>query len=149
MIFIAHRGNINGKTPEENSPLQIDISLDLGFHSEVDVWVVNNEIFLGHDEPQYKVNTQWLYKRRKLLWIHCKNKEALEYFSYYGGRFNYFWHDTDMATLTSLGYVWAYPGKQPIKGSIAVLPELFMDDFGVCRGICSNFIKKYKKEVIL
>jgi hypothetical protein len=49
--------------------------------------------------------------------------------------------------LTSKNYVWAYPGKQPIKGSIAVMPERSDDDISVCKGICSDVIKKYKDEI--
>jgi len=41
--------------------------------------------------------------------------------------------------------MWVYPGKQPIKNSIAVLPEIFNDDIKDCTGICSDFIKKYKE----
>jgi hypothetical protein len=147
MIFIAHRGNINGVTSDENSPLQIDIALDMGFHAEVDVWVVNREIFLGHDGPEYKITEDWLYQRRKKLWIHCKNKEALEYFSFYGAKYNYFWHDKDVATLTSWGYVWVYPGNQPIKGSIAVMPEIFSETVRDCKGICSDYIRNYRERV--
>jgi len=37
----------------------------------------------------------------------------------------------------------AYPGKQPIKDSIAVMPELYNDDLSLCIGICSDYISKY------
>jgi hypothetical protein len=40
--------------------------------------------------------------------------------------------------------VWAYPGKQPIKGSIACMPELENDNVLLCKGICSDYIKRYK-----
>jgi hypothetical protein len=36
-----------------------------------------------------------------------------------------------------------YPGKQPIVGSIAVMPEIHSDEISKCLGICSDFIKKY------
>ena len=61
------------------------------------------------------------------------------------GRFNYFWHETDTLTLTSKGYIWVYPGKQIVKNSIAVLPEIFNDNISECVGICSDNIKNYKK----
>jgi hypothetical protein len=59
---------------------------------------------------------------------------------------HYFWHEEDTLTLTSENYIWAYPGKQPIKGSIAVMPERGNDDLSKCIGICSDVIKKYKDE---
>ena len=58
--------------------------------------------------------------------------------------YNYFWHQEDTVTLTSRGHIWVYPGKQPIKNSIAVMPELFNDDTQYCLGICSDYIEKYK-----
>ena len=57
--------------------------------------------------------------------------------------YHYFWHEEDTLTLTSRGVVWAYPGKQPIKGSIAVMPERSNDDVSICIGICSDYIKRY------
>jgi hypothetical protein len=44
-----------------------------------------------------------------------------------------------------MNVVWAYPGKQPIKGSIAVMPEIHNDDLSKCVGICSDYIENYKK----
>ena len=58
---------------------------------------------------------------------------------------NWFWHEQDTLTLTSYGYVWAYPGKQPIKSSIAVMPEINNDNISYCIGICSDVIENYKK----
>ena len=36
---------------------------------------------------------------------------------------NYFWHQNDDYTITSKGYIWAYPGKKLNKNAIYVLPE--------------------------
>ena len=103
-------------------------------------------LFLGHDLPEYGITQKWLNDRINKLWIHCKNVEAIEWFNMISG-FNYFWHETDTVTLTSHGYIWAYPGKQPIKKSIAVMPEIHMDNINVCMGICSDYIQKYKDEI--
>jgi hypothetical protein len=52
---------------------------------------------------------------------------------------------SNTVTLTSKNKIWAYPGKQPIKHSIAVLPELNeTEDLSFCIGICSDHIEKYK-----
>jgi hypothetical protein len=71
----------------------------------------------------------------------------MEWFNMIDG-FNYFWHEEDTVTLTSRGAIWAYPGKQPIKGSIAVMPEIYDDNLNDCIGICSDNVKKYKNENI-
>ena len=146
MILISHRGNLNGKIPEnENCPDYIDKAIHSGYDVEIDIWMIDNELFLGHDGPQYKVIYNWLSTRYERLWIHCKNVEAGGWFNMMG-LFNYFWHEEDTLTLTSQNYVWVYPGKQPISNSIAVLPELNNDDISQCLGVCSDYIKKYKNE---
>jgi hypothetical protein len=145
MVLISHRGNLSGKIPRnENHPDYIDKAIYAGYNVEIDVWVVEGVILLGHDEPQYGISQLWLNQRVDKLWIHCKNIEAMEWFNSIGG-FNYFWHENDVMTLTSNGRMWVYPGKQPIKGSIAVLPEVYNDDISKCYGVCSDYIEKYKK----
>lgn len=144
MILISHRGNINGRIEDaENRPDYIDDTIRLGYEVEVDVWVIEGTFHLGHDEPQYAVSLNWLYQRKNKLWIHCKNIEAVEWFNNLLGTYNYFWHQEDTVTLTSKNYIWAYPGKQPIKNSIAVMPELYDDNIDECIGICSDFIQNY------
>lgn len=152
MRLISHRGNIKGPNPDqENRPLYIDDAILQGFDVEVDVWLVDDEIVLGHDFPQYPVNIEWLKNGTESLWIHCKNIEAITYFSRYdaifgssGTSFNFFWHETDRVTLTSKGAIWAYPGNQPISGSIAVMPEIHNDDLLDCFGVCSDYVSNYK-----
>jgi hypothetical protein len=145
MILISHRGNTNGKFENyENEPLYIDKAISDGFDVEIDIWMVNGILFLGHDKPQYNINQQWIHERFDKLWIHCKNIEAIEWFNMFDG-FNYFWHENDTLTLTSRGAIWVYPGKQPIKGSIAVMPEIYNDNLDNCLGICSDYIQNYKK----
>jgi hypothetical protein len=144
MILISHRGNIDGKFESyENEPAYIDKAISEGYNVEIDVWMIEGVLFLGHDEPQYGVTQLWFNQRVSKLWIHCKNIEAAEWFNAIGG-FNYFWHENDTMTLTSRNYIWAFPGKQPIERSIAVMPEIYNDDVSKCIGICSDYIKNYK-----
>jgi hypothetical protein len=143
MILISHRGNINGKIIEaENRPDYIDDTIRLGYDVEIDLWVVDGKIYLGHDSFQYEINDEWLNERIDKLWIHCKNVESLNWIK--NTSLHYFWHENDTLTLTSKNYIWVYPGKQPIVGSIAVMPEIFNDDVSNCLGICSDFIQNYK-----
>ena len=79
------------------------------------------------------------------MWIHCKNIEAVEFFNLLFETYHYFWHQEDTVTLTSKNFIWAYPGKQPINRSIAVMPELLNDNTDTCLGICSDFIQYYKR----
>jgi hypothetical protein len=141
MILISHRGNTNGRTESwENEPTYIDLAISKGYDVEVDVWYVDNILYLGHDKPQYGIDFRWFRDRITKLWVHCKNIESLIFFRNLQYEFNYFWHETDTVTLTSLNFVWAYPGKQPIEKSIAVMPEINNDDLTVCIGVCSDNI---------
>ena len=137
MILISHRGNLNGKSDEENHPNHIDIALRQGFDVEIDVWKVLDEYYLGHDEPQYKVNMKFL--KNEKLWCHAKNIEALYDMNKEG--VHCFWHQTDDVTLTSKGYLWTYPNKDLTQNSIAVLPKA-KPKIDVA-GICSDYIVRF------
>ena len=57
MLLIAHRGNLNGPDPiNENKPETIKNVINMGYDCEIDVRYINNELFLGHDNPDYKTN---------------------------------------------------------------------------------------------
>jgi len=143
MILISHRGNVNGRIIEaENKPDYIEDTIRLGYDVEIDMWWIDGRIYLGHDEPQYEVSDEWLGDRMHKLWVHCKNVDLLNWIR--STKLHYFWHETDTLTLTSKNYIWAYPGKQPIKNSIAVMPEMYNDNVSLCLGICSDYIQTYK-----
>jgi hypothetical protein len=144
MIWIAHRGNLHGKSANfENHPQYIDLAIKQNFDAEIDVWY-KDAIYLGHDKPKYEIEENWLFDRKDKLWIHCKNIKAIEWF-YNKKDYNYFWHQEDTLTLTSKGYIWVYPDKQPVQDSIAVLPELHNADISKCLGICSDNLKDFIK----
>lgn len=145
MILIAHRGNTNGKFENhENEPTYIDLAISKGYDVEVDVWYKHDMLWLGHDKPEYGIDFRWFRDRLTKLWVHCKNVEAMTYFNAVEYPVNYFWHEKDTVTLTSNGYIWAFPGKQPIEKSIAVMPEINNDDTSKCVGICSDYIERYR-----
>ena len=145
MILISHRGNLNGRIESlENEPTYIDLAINKGYDVEVDIWCKDKVLWLGHDKPEYEVEFRWFRDRIDKLWVHCKNIDTVIYFKECEYEFNYFWHQEDDITLTSKNYIWAYPGKQPIEYSIAVMPELNNDDIYQCSGICSDNIEKYK-----
>lgn len=146
MIYIAHRGNTNGKFESyENEPNYIDMAIKKGFDVEIDIWCIDNQIYLGHDEPQYGIDFRWLCDRIKKLWIHCKNLEALVLLKNCGYDVNYFWHQEDDFTITSMGYFWTYPGKELSSNSVAVMPETKeFKDIEKAYAICSDYVEKIK-----
>jgi hypothetical protein len=142
MILISHRGNLDGPNKErENSPSYITEALDQGFDVEVDIWVKDDKIYLGHDNPQYEIELSFFYFKK--LWCHAKNIEAL-LFMVKNNIPIYFWHQNDDVTLTSNNYIWTYPGKDITELSI-VLPD-GIENYQIdnCGGICSDYINKYK-----
>jgi len=146
MYYISHRGNIDGKNPSlENQPDYVEGALKMNYFVEVDVWYDRNQWYLGHDEPTYRVDYSWMSK--ELLVLHCKNIEALEKLVEISNPLdNYFWHQDDDVTLTSFGWIWAYPNvKVNSSKAIAVLPEIEGTDVSGFGGICSDFIEEYRE----
>jgi len=152
MIFISHRGNLNGPQSHlENAPSYIDYAISQGYDVEVDVWLSDNKkIYTGHDEPTYLISLEWLEDRKSNLWVHCKNFGILNKFTNDSSPLNYFWHSTDEFTLTSTNVVWTYPGNSVDTRSILVLPENLLNsslnlDFSSVSilGICSDYIQEY------
>jgi len=146
MKLISHRGNINGRLENlENNPIYIDTAISSGYDVEIDIWYIDNILYMGHDNPQYTIDFRWLRDRLSKIWIHCKNIDSMIYLKESNYELNYFWHQEDDVTITSLGYFWTYPGKQLTPNSIAVMPEI-KDFSGLSNayGICSDYIEKYK-----
>ena len=142
MIKIAHRGNIYGSNPDlENNPEYVLNAIELGYEVEIDVWIVNGEFFLGHDEPLYFVDPFFIMDVADSAWFHCKNLEALYIFAKNFKFCNFFWHQEDDYTLTSQGILWTYPGKSASKLSVLVDIDLTSGvDYDKIYGICSDYV---------
>jgi hypothetical protein len=144
MIYISHRGNIDGKNLElENNPEYVQYALLKNYNVEVDVWYVDNSFYLGHDEPTYRIDVDFIINKK--IWCHAKNIDSILEMSKYD--IHYFWHESDKITLTSKNYIWAYPSFIFPKNSVAVLPEKYNSDVSNCIGICSDYIIKYTESL--
>lgn len=143
MIKIAHRGNLFGPKPEsENDPVNLVAAISQGFDVEVDIWMDNDGIYLGHDGPQYQVDETFIEDIKQHAWFHCKNIEALGYFTNNMPDARFFWHQNDDYTLTSNGYIWTYPGKTITNKSIIVLQQkMDLDIFKDAYGVCTDYLK--------
>ena len=148
MIYIAHRGLIDGPNKLlENNPENILHTLNAFFYDcEVDLWKIKNEWWLGHDEPTYLVDEEFIGKQG--LWLHCKNLDALLELSTRNIKYEFFWHQEDDFTLTSSGYIWTYPGKELTHHSISVQPEAndeWWEWTKKCNiaGVCTKHVRKF------
>jgi len=138
MLIISHRGNLNGSDHlTENSPEQITKVLSMNIDCEIDVWMINKKLYLGHDEPQYEIIADFL--KQDGLWVHAKNLEAL---SVCKDIANTFYHNVDDYVLTSKNYIWAYPGKPVNSNTIIVLKNSESAPVGVL-GVCTDYPLNY------
>lgn len=139
MIIISHRGNLDGPRPElENREETIISTISEGFDCEIDVWKINDLLYLGHDGPDRETSLAFLTKYRPSLWIHCKNLEALLALK---DIFNCFFHDKDVYTLTSKGFIWGNINSPTTENVICVMPP---GNPGVCLGVCTDFPRRMK-----
>jgi hypothetical protein len=123
---------------------------ELVLSREIDVWIIDREIYLGHDGPQYKIDEDFLEKRRNVIWCHAKNVHALHWLL--KNKFNTFFHNIDDYTLTSRGLIWAYPGRELVKGSVCVMPEMAEDPLYLeknkdnVHGVFTDYVEMYKNK---
>lgn len=155
MRIISHRGNLEGPCPEsENDPSQILKCLELGIDVEVDVWCIGSLFYFSHDNPEDPKTKSYcvsimpgaspLIMLNGGVWCHAKNLEAARELKRLKAP-HYFWHQNDDFTLTNDGYFWTYPGKQLTDFSIAVLPEIAVDElsFPCAYGVCTDYPLRY------
>jgi glycerophosphoryl diester phosphodiesterase len=149
MIIISHRGNLEGPSFEnENTPQCTDKALNLGFDVELDIWVLGDEIYLGHDQPILNISLDFLKDRKEHLWLHLKNFQSADFF--FGlTEFNFFSHENDPYVITSKGFVWSYPGKCLSEKKIVLMPEWNVgDQIHGATGICTDYPIRYKTELL-
>lgn len=146
MKLISHRGNLNEILPEkENSPQYIDEAIQQGYDVEIDIRLINNVLYLGHDTPDYKVTLEFLKFRRDYLWVHCKNFAVLSYLV--DSNLRIFFHQKeDHSIINNCDLIWSHKLSEANERSI--IPLLSSDDileyhkYKHVYGICSDFISR-------
>ena len=148
MKLISNKGNVYGVISEyENTPEYIEKALSSGFDVKIDLTMIDNKLYIGNEIEKHKLDIDWLEKHHNRLWLECKDIKIIERFNQIDNRgayLNYFWHENDLLTLTSRGYVLSY-GVEVVGGSVMMLPEINDDTIKSCYGICSNNIIEYIK----
>ena len=137
MKLISHRGNIRGPiSDKENRPSYIDCALGNGYDVEIDVRIIDNELWLGHDKPQYKITHTWLKCRRNHLWIHCKDLETAKQCWEYQA----FCHTSDPYTYTSTGKIWLHDLSMKIDDDVIIplIDSPFCSEYSPY-GICTDY----------
>jgi hypothetical protein len=152
MILISNGGNLFGPTENSNKPEFIINTINQGFDVKIDLWLENNELYLGDEKPEYKMEIDLLSTYHHKLWLHCHDLAIIERFhglDAMGVKLNYFYLNLDPITRTSKGYN-IVSNHKPLKGSIYMKPEelsaeVVADyDLTQCYGIISNSITSYQ-----
>ena len=148
MKIISHRGNLLGPDKLlENNPQHIrQILKDYpSLLVELDIWVLNYDLFLGHDRPEYLIHRNYLfdYLIPNRTYLHLKSLETVSFFSENNLdlRYNCFYHNNDSLVFTSLGEKWCYPGVY-IRTGITVMTDDSSPPSRVS-GICTDYPLKF------
>ncbi len=152
MIYISHRGNIDGVDPTRENRLDyIEDAIGMGFDCEIDLRIKNGEPHLGHDTPDYRVTAEWLKENKNRLWIHVKEYAALVWLMEHCPHCTFFCHESDKFTLVSNGWVWSHDLTNPMTEK-CVIPLLSKESvisyeqtgFGaVCSDYLLDCVKKF------
>lgn len=152
MKIISHRGNISGRVPnKENRPSYIDCAIGLGYDVEVDLRFCDGEFWLGHDEPQYKINKTWMKLRKEKLWFHCKDLDSSLELIESGINYKYFCHSSDSYVITSTGKLWVHDLSGLINHN-CIIPLLDSIDIDIYRNsmpyaVCTDYVYDCEKKI--
>ena len=153
-IVIAHRGLLCGPNQFlENEPNHI--KKNIKYHpqiiNEIDIWI-SNEIYLGHDRPDYKIEINFLKEFSNNLILHLKHIEfksdvAMKNFKEINQNCHTFCHEDDNFTITSRNWIWLHPKNKIQENCIVVMPEKFLNlDINEnimllkkAKGVCSDY----------
>lgn len=145
MKIYSHRGNLDGTNiSKENNPDHLLNVISQGFDVEVDIWRIDDKIYLGHDNPEYIVDERYIDTISPNSLFHAKNVDALNWLM--DRQHHYFWHQRDEYTMSSKGIVIVYPGITPPQhGSIIALPEIYDQNpyESNCSGIITDYPNRY------
>ena len=160
MIYISYRGIYDGDNYQyANTPNQIGKAFGMGFSVMVDVWRVDDKLYLGNDQPLTEVTEKYLQGNR--WYINARNPAAQTWLSSQSLKLypNWFYFPSmpPPPYVTASNGKLITPGTVPINNSSVIfLPEI--DDKACfstvklkCFGICSTlltFIKRMRQEGI-
>jgi hypothetical protein len=159
MLYISYLGIFDGSDYQDaNTPNQIGKALNYGFSVMIEVWRVDNRLYVGNGQPLIEVTEKYIQGNR--FWINAKNTEMQTWISGQPANLypNYFWFTTPNpppAYVTASNGKLITPGTVPINNnSVIYLPEV--SDMSLlstvklrCFGICSTyltFIKRMRNE---
>ena len=153
MKIISHRGNLKGENPNlENTKHYIDSALNEGFDVEVDLWMIDKKYYLGHDNPENKVELEWLDERKKNIWIHTKNFSCFESLLEMNDNFIFFYYTIEPVVMVSNKVIWSHEPNEMEIHKNCVIPllnksQIINNNFHGWYGICTDFPRALKDKI--
>lgn len=126
----------------------IEACINLGLEVELDVRMIDEEFWLGHDKPIEKISWHQLMEAAPRAWFHCKNLDALKHLGAVCG-VKAFWHEKDQFTMID-SYIFTRPGEELTENSIAVMPEMAdytLEELSRCHAICTDKYRYFKEMI--
>ena len=155
IVLIAHRGLLKGPSKElENNPENIIFNIRNfpKILNEIDINILKNGIYTGHDQPQYEIDIEFILENVNHLILHIKKIEynssfALEALCKLYKFCHCFSHEEDCFTITNKGFIWSHPRMGFRRNTIFVMPEKviplssdeFINNLNLLRGVCTDF----------
>ena len=155
MFYISYQGIYDGSNYEDaNTPKQINKALSAGFSCNIDVWRIDNRLYVGNNQPTIEVTERYIQGNR--FWINAKNTDMQTWIVEQPARLypNYFWFAASTPpppyTTASNGKL-ITPGTVPINtNSVMYIPEI--DDRSLLTmvkvrayAICSTYLTTIKR----
>lgn len=149
MKLISHRGNVAEPDPlHENKIWYIQSAIDDGYDVEIDVRLMPEGLFLGHDMPEHPVELSWLTDRKDRLWVHTKNFAAMDFLIEHD--LKVFYHQLEKHTVIgNTRIIWSHDISEATEKSI--IPLIGFDDVAKLNdlamkfyGVCSDYIEVFK-----
>ena len=129
MLYISYQGIYDGQNYEDaNTPEQINKALGKGFSCLIDVWRVDNKLYVGNGQPVIEVTEKYIQGNK--FWINAMNTDMQEWIVTQPAKLypNYFWFEAPTpppAYATASNGKLITPGTVPINNdSVMFLPEI-------------------------
>jgi hypothetical protein len=159
MLYISYQGIYDGQDYESaNTPKQINKALGKGYSCLINVWRVDNKLYVGNGQPLVEVTEKYIQGPR--FWINAVNTDMQTWIATQSSTLypNYF---TFAASTPPPPYATASngklitPGTVPINtSSVMFLPEINdrslytmvkVKSYGICSGFLT-LIKRMRNE---
>jgi len=150
MFYISYQGIYDGKDYEDaNTPKQISKAQQKGFSCLIDVWRINNKLYVGNGQPLIEVTEKYIQGNR--FYINAVNTDMQTWIATQPSTLypNYFHFDASTPPppyATASNGKLITPGTVPINAnSVMFLPEIndrsLLSMVNVrCYAICSTYL---------